>query len=50
MYFDEPLPAFAPMPYSVRLVLAIAGLVNLLFFAYPGPLLGAATAAARSLF
>ncbi|MDI3471614.1 MAG: NADH-ubiquinone oxidoreductase chain N [Pseudolabrys sp.] len=50
MYFDDPRPAFAPMPYSVRLVLAIAGLINLLFFAYPAPLIGAATAAAKSLF
>jgi NADH-quinone oxidoreductase subunit N len=50
MYFDAPNRAFAPMPYSLRLVLAIGGLINLLFFAYPAPLIGAASVAARSLF
>jgi NADH-quinone oxidoreductase subunit N len=38
------------MPYTLRLVLAICGLINLLFFAYPAPLIGAASAAAKSLF
>jgi NADH-quinone oxidoreductase subunit N len=50
MYFDAPARSFAPMPYSVRLVLGIGGLINLLFFAYPAPLIDAATAAAKSLF
>jgi len=50
MYFDEPVQAFERMPMSLRFVLGIAGLINLLFFAYPAPLLGAATAAAKSLF
>jgi NADH-quinone oxidoreductase subunit N len=50
MYFDKPAPSFQRMPGLVALVLGIAGLINLLFFVYPGPLLGAATAAARSLF
>ena len=50
MYFDEPHRAFAPMPYSLRLVLAVGGLINLLFFAYPAPLIDAASAAAKSLF
>jgi NADH-quinone oxidoreductase subunit N len=50
MYFDEPARAFQRMPMSLRFVLTIAGLVNILFFAYPGPLLGAATVAAKSLF
>jgi NADH-quinone oxidoreductase subunit N len=50
MYFDAPLRQFAPMPFSLRLVLGVGGLVNLLFFAYPAPLIGAATAAAKSLF
>jgi len=50
MYFDEPAPAFAPMPLSLGFVLGISGLVNALFFAYPAPLLDAATVAARSLF
>ena len=38
------------MPYSLRLVLAVGGLINLLFFAYPAPLIDAASAAAKSLF
>jgi NADH-quinone oxidoreductase subunit N len=50
MYFDEPAPAFQRMPPLLGFVLAIAGLVNILFFAYPAPILGAATAAAKSLF
>src|SRR6202140_1743149 len=50
MYFDEPAKAFAPMAYELRIVLAVTGLFNLLFFVYPGPLIAAATAAAKSLF
>jgi NADH-quinone oxidoreductase subunit N len=50
MYFDEPAKAFAPMAYELKLVLAVTGLFNLLFFVYPGPLIAAATAAAKSLF
>jgi NADH-quinone oxidoreductase subunit N len=50
MYFDEPVKSFERMPGLLRLVLAVTGLINILFFAYPGPLLGAATAAAKSLF
>ena len=50
MYFDEPAPAFAPMASELKVVLAIAGLFNLLFFVYPGPLVAAASAAAKSLF
>ena len=50
MYFDEPVPGFRPMPMSLRFVLGVAGLLNLLFFAYPAPLIGAATVAAKSLF
>ncbi|HEY4142740.1 MAG TPA: NADH-quinone oxidoreductase subunit NuoN [Pseudolabrys sp.] len=50
MYFDEPAKRFQNMPGLMRLVLAVTGLINILFFAYPGPLLGAATAAAKSLF
>src|SRR5450631_1784758 len=50
MYFDEPAKPFAPMAYELKIVLAITGLFNLLFFVYPGPLIAAATAAARSLF
>src|ERR1700742_462033 len=50
MYFDEPLPKLDPMRVELRAVLAVAGIFNLLFFAYPGPLVSAAAAAAQSLF
>src|SRR5579872_5748764 len=50
MYFDEAGPGFQRMPGLLRIVLGITGLINILFFAYPAPLLGAATAAAKSLF
>jgi NADH-quinone oxidoreductase subunit N len=50
MYFDEPATRFDPMPGLLRIVLGIAGLINILFFVYPAPILGAATAAAKSLF
>ena len=50
MYFDEPAKALEPMPHALRAVLAVTGLFNLLFFVYPGPLIEAANAAAKSLF
>ena len=50
MYFDEPVASFQRMPVLLRFVLAVAGLINIFFFAYPAPLLGAATVAAKSLF
>ena len=50
MYFDEPVQSFQPMPGLLRLVLGLAGLANILFFAWPAPLVGAATVAAKSLF
>jgi NADH-quinone oxidoreductase subunit N len=50
MYFDEPQESFEPMPREQGVVLAVAGLFNLLFFVYPAPLLDAASAAAKSLF
>jgi NADH-quinone oxidoreductase subunit N len=50
MYFDEPARPLVPMAYELRIVLAVTGLFNLLFFVYPGPLIAAATAAAKSLF
>ncbi len=50
MYFDEPVEGFYTMPYELRVVLAICGLFNILFFLYPGPLVGVASAAAHSLF
>ncbi|MGA2894531.1 MAG: NADH-quinone oxidoreductase subunit NuoN [Xanthobacteraceae bacterium] len=50
MYFDEPAESFYAMPYELRLVLGVCGLFNILFFLYPGPLVGVASAAAHSLF
>jgi NADH-quinone oxidoreductase subunit N len=50
MYFDEPHKSFEPMPGEQAIVLGVAGLFNLLFWAYPVPLLDAATLAAKSLF
>ena len=50
MYMDDPAPAFSPMHRELRLVLAVTGLFTLLFVVYPGPLVDAAAAAAKSLF
>ncbi len=50
MYFDEPKEAMEPMHVELRVVLAFAGVFNLLFFVYPAPLVNAATVAAKSLF
>jgi NADH-quinone oxidoreductase subunit N len=50
MYFDEPAPAFSPMRAELKLVLAVSGLLVILFFVYPAPLVNAAAAAAKSLF
>jgi NADH-quinone oxidoreductase subunit N len=50
MYFDEPLAKLDPMRMELRTVLAVAGLFNIFFFVYPGPLVSVATAAAKSLF
>ena len=50
MYFDEAVEGFSAMPNELKVVLAVCGLFNILFFLYPGPLVGAASAAAHSLF
>ena len=50
MYFDEPKGAVDPMRIELRAVLAVSGLFVILFFVYPGPLVSAATNAAKSLF
>ena len=50
MYFDEPLTQLDPIRIELRGVLAIAGLFNIFFFVYPGPLVSVASAAAKSLF
>jgi NADH-quinone oxidoreductase subunit N len=50
MYFDEAAGAFEPMDLGSRVVLGAASFVVLLFWLVPGPLVGAAGDAARSLF
>jgi NADH-quinone oxidoreductase subunit N len=50
MYFDEPAEAFYRMPDELKVVLGVCGVFNILFFVYPGPLIGVASAAAHSLF
>jgi NADH-quinone oxidoreductase subunit N len=50
MYFDEPAKAFEPMPNELKAVLGVTGLFNLLYVVYPGPLVAAASVAAKSLF
>jgi NADH-quinone oxidoreductase subunit N len=50
MYVDDAVEGFAPMPVELKVVLTICGLFNVLFFLYPKPLVGAASAAASSLF
>jgi NADH-quinone oxidoreductase subunit N len=50
MYFDDAVEGFEAMPVEIKVVLAVCGLFNILFFLYPGPLVGAASAAAHSLF
>jgi NADH-quinone oxidoreductase subunit N len=50
MYFDAPIKSFRSMPVLLGAVLGVCGLLNLFFFAYPAPLLGAASVAAKSLF
>ena len=50
MYFDPPKTAIDPVRFEVGGVAAAAGLLNLLYFIYPGPLVSAAGVAAKSLF
>ena len=50
MYFDEPAEKFEPMTPELRAVVGVSGLLILLYFVYPGPLVDAAAAAAKSLF
>jgi NADH-quinone oxidoreductase subunit N len=38
------------MPGALKFVLGVSGLFMILFFVYPSPLIGAAAAAAKSLF
>src|SRR5271170_7830815 len=50
MYFDEPAEGFYGMPGELKVVLGVCALFNILFFLFPGPLVGVASAAAQSLF
>jgi NADH-quinone oxidoreductase subunit N len=50
MYFDEPTGEIEPMRIELSTVLAVAGIFNIFFFVYPGPLVSVATTAAKSLF
>jgi len=50
MYFDEPLTKLDPVRVELSTVLAVAGIFNIFFFVYPGPLVSAAAVAAKSLF
>jgi NADH-quinone oxidoreductase subunit N len=50
MYFDEPAASFEPTPGSLKIVAGLSGLFLLLFWLWPGPLVSAADAAAKSLF
>jgi NADH-quinone oxidoreductase subunit N len=50
MYFDQPLAQLDPVRMELRTVLAVAGLFNILFCVFPGPLVSMASVAAKSLF
>jgi NADH-quinone oxidoreductase subunit N len=50
MYFDEPLAQLDPVRPELRAVLAVAGLFNIFFCVFPGPLVSMASSAAKSLF
>jgi NADH-quinone oxidoreductase subunit N len=49
IYFDQPAEAFVPMVGEMRMVLGVSSLFVLGFVVMPGPLVGAAYAAARAL-
>ncbi len=50
MYIDEQAGATDAVRVELGTVVVVSALFNMLFFVYPGPLVGAATAAAKSLF
>jgi len=50
MYFDEPADRFERVPASLNAILIISGLLVILFFAYPAPLVAMASTAAKALF
>src|SRR5882757_8528775 len=47
MYFDEAAPAFTPIPVTLKAIIAVGGLFNLMFVLFAGPIVDAATAAAK---
>src|SRR5437764_2222564 len=49
MYFDEPAGEIEPMRIELRTVLAFAGIFNIFFFVYSGPLVSCAATAAEAL-
>src|SRR5436190_15351998 len=50
MYFDEPAGQVDPVRVEVKTVLAVAGLFNILFALFAGPVVSVASSAAKSLF
>ncbi len=50
MYFDDAQPAFDARAPSLSFVAGVGALVTTLFFVFPGPIVGAAQAAAAVLF
>jgi len=50
MYFDEPAGQVDTVRVEVKTVLAVAGLFNILFALFAGPVVSVASAAAKSLF
>ncbi|WP_375409788.1 NADH-quinone oxidoreductase subunit NuoN [uncultured Methylobacterium sp.] len=50
MYFDEPKAPYEAMAPGLRIVLGLSSVVVILFWLLPAPLVGAAGAAAKSLF
>jgi len=51
MYFDEALDALdKPIGRDLSAVIGVSALIIILFFAYPGPVINSAQAAAKALF
>ena len=50
MYFDDAQPGFDARSPSLSFVAGVGALVTTFFFVFPGPIVGAAQAAAAALF
>ncbi len=50
MFFDEPVEAFEVMPMELRVVLGLSSICVIFFGFLPGPVVSAATAAAKTFF